>query len=60
MVDACSAHVYFLYPIILRGCGRYFRVFANGCVFADAKMPKKAPITSNGPFCTATSLAYHS
>ena len=57
MVDVCSAHVDFLCPRILRGCGRYFRVFANGCVFADAKMLKKAPITSNGLFRTATSFA---
>ena len=55
IIDVCSAHVYFLYPRVLRGCGRCFLICANGCVFVDAKMHKKAPFTSNGLFRTASS-----
>lgn len=60
MVDVCSAHVYFLYPRIPRVCRCYFSVFVNGCIFADVKMLKKTPVTSNGLFRTATSLADYS
>ena len=37
IIDVCLAHVYFLYPRVLRGCGRCFLICANGCVFVDAK-----------------------